>query len=364
MRFAKPFLLSLLVSTQVFAHEVTLAGSIEKNLNAPQNKTNNIKKDSKPHTIKLMKLKLSDAAKKTLSNRTHAAINNPAPLTTPNLPSSVQLGMNDVPVLDQGPFGTCVTFAATAAIDAVLGQGDYISQLCHLQLGLSLEQNGYQPSGWEGSFGRQTLSRIDQFGIINKAQQLAHGCGGLTEYPALEQPGSETAMPIEQFHQISEDVLLNGNFEWSTLLDVVDAFVDRVDTNKTLADVKTAISQGDRVTFAVLLLDFDLGLAGAVGSHHAAYDSWILTPQIARDLYLRPYFGGHEMVITGYDDDAIAVDEQGNEHKGLLTLRNSWSDTIGDKGDFYMSYDYFKVLVIEAQRIRNLSAVGIPAGKK
>ncbi|MGF2339111.1 C1 family peptidase, partial [Acinetobacter baumannii] len=68
-----------------------------------------------------------------------------------------------------------------------------------------------------------------------------------------------------------------------------------------------------------------------------------------------PFFGGHEMIITGYDDNAIAVDDNGREHKGLFTLRNSWGEQFGDKGNFYMSYDYFKVLTIEAQRIRALA---------
>jgi C1A family cysteine protease len=91
---------------------------------------------------------------------------------------------------------------------------------------------------------------------------------------------------------------------------------------------------------------------GAVGTHNAKDDTWVLTPEIARDIYLRPQFGGHEMVITGYDDNAASVDDQGREHKGLFTLRNSWGDQFGDKGNFYMSYDYFKVLSIEVQRIR------------
>jgi C1A family cysteine protease len=43
-----------------------------------------------------------------------------------DLPSSVNLGMNNVPVLDQGRHGTCATFATTAAVDAALGQGDYV----------------------------------------------------------------------------------------------------------------------------------------------------------------------------------------------------------------------------------------------
>jgi hypothetical protein len=128
----------------------------------------------------------------------------------------------------------------------------------------------------------------------------------------------------------------------------------RTDTNKTINEIKAALNEKDRVTFAVLLLDFDLGTMGAVGTHNAQFDTWVLTPEIARDIYSNPLFGGHEMVITGYDDDAVATDAKGRQHKGLFTLRNSWGEQYGDKGNFYMSYDYFKVLVIEAQRIRNL----------
>ena len=69
------------------------------------------------------------------------------------------------------------------------------------------------------------------------------------------------------------------------------------------------------------------------------------------------------MVITGYDDDAIAKDSAGQEHQGLLTLRNSWGANAGNHGDFYMSYDYFKLLVVEAQRIRTIETM-IPAVSK
>ena len=66
---------------------------------------------------------------------------------------------------------------------------------------------------------------------------------------------------------------------------------------------------------------------------------------------------GHEMIITGYDDRAVAIDDHGRAHKGLLTLRNSWGALAGDKGDFYMSYDYFKAFVMEVQRIRGLADI-------
>lgn len=61
------------------------------------------------------------------------------------------------------------------------------------------------------------------------------------------------------------------------------------------------------------------------------------------------------MIITGYDDNAIAVDADGQPHHGLLTLRNSWGEAVGDHGNFYMSYDYFKILAIEVQRIRSIN---------
>lgn len=352
MRTSKLFFLAMALSTNIYAQDLKVVGTITQTLKAPQNKTLNTK--AKKQDIKLLKMQLSPNAIQTLNKRSTATINKANTLITPaHLPQKIELGMNDVPVLNQGSFGSCVTFATTAAVDAALNKGDYVSQLCQLQLGLYLEKNGYAPSGWDGSIGRLVLSQMEQFGIVSKEKQKTMGCGGLTEYPQSEQPTWETAMPLEKFRELSED-LYEKTIIFSPILDIYQAIMERTDTNKTINDVKTALNEGDRVTFAVLLLDFDLGTMGAIGSHHSQFDTWVLTPEIARDIYLNPLFGGHEMVITGYDDNAIAIDDQGRQHKGLFTLRNSWGDQYGDKGNFYMSYDYFKVLVIEAQRIRNL----------
>jgi hypothetical protein len=352
MRTSKLFLLSLALSTNLFAQDLKIVGTMTQTLKAPHNQSLNAKPEQQ--NIKLLKLQLSNNAIQTLNKRSSATINKTYTLNSPShLPQKIELGMNDVPVLNQGSFGSCVTFATTAAIDAALNKGDYISQLCQLQLGMYLEKNGYAPSGWDGSFGRVVLSQMEHFGIVNKEKQKTVGCGGLTEYPQSEQPNPETAMPLEKFHELSED-LNEKTVVFSPILDVYQALLSRTDTNKTINDIKTALKENDRVTFAVLLLDFDLGTMGAIGTHNSKFDTWVLTPEIARDIYLNPMFGGHEMVITGYDDNAVAIDDQGREHKGLFTLRNSWGEQYGDKGDFYMSYDYFKVLVVEAQRIRNL----------
>jgi hypothetical protein len=352
MQVQKLLLLALTLSAPLYAQDIKIIGSLEQNLKAPHNHLLN----SPPRSIKLLKVQLSKPAEKAITKRTSLVTSKKVHLSpATNFPSKVDLGMNQVPVLDQGSYGTCVTFASTAAIDAALGQGDYISQSCQLQLGNYLAANGYNESGWDGSLGRYVLSQMETYGVISKEEQKSVGCGGLKHYPTEGQPIPSSYMNPEEYHQISESI--NDRVLWSPILDVFTA-IDRVDTNQTVNDIKKALTEKDRVTFGVLLLDFDLGMMGAVGSHNSSFDSWILTPEIARDIYLRPLFGGHEMVITGYDDNAIATDDQGHQHKGLFTLRNSWGDKLGDKGNFYMSYDYFKVLVIEAQRIRTMPADG------
>lgn len=353
MRTPKLLFLSLAVSSSLYAQDVKVVGTIDTPVNTRQNQT--LSANSLPHSIKLLKVELTQPAVNALNKRAAQVSNQSKTLiTSSHLPPKVELGMNNVPVLDQGNFGTCVTFASTAAVNAALNAGDYISQLCQLQLGNYLQENGYNSSGWDGSLGRYVLSQMETYGIVSKAQQKAVGCGQLTEYPHNQVP--ETNITPEEFHQLSENI--NQQVSWSPILDIFTA-MDRTDTTKTVNDIKQALNEHDRVTFGVLLLDFDLGMMGAVGTNHANFDTWVLTPEIARDIFLRPMFGGHEMIITGYDDDAIAIDDQGRQHKGLFTLRNSWGNKIGDKGNFYMSYDYFKVLVIEAQRIRGMADGGV-----
>lgn len=359
MKLLKMPLALIIISGNLYAQDIRVAGTISHTLKLPsvesatQNKRQLRSAPAKFQQIKLLKMELSAKAQANLANKARKAIARSTTSSdfTEKFPSKIQLTMNGVPVLNQGNHGSCAVFAITAAIDAVLNKGDYVSQLCQLQLGNYLAKNGYTPSGWDGSIGRIVLSQMDETGFVNKQQQMEQGCGGLTEYP-LNEEDPETQITLDEFHQISEP-LDSDMVSWWTLLDVFDVTTQRIDTNQTLAEVKTALGEGDRVVTGVLLLDFDLGLMGAVGKKGTTYDSWVLTPEIARDVYLRPDLGGHELVITGYDDNAVAIDDKGRAHRGLLTLRNSWGESAGDHGNFYMSYDYFKLFVIEAQRIHN-----------
>ncbi len=340
--------LMFITGSAVAAEDIAVVGHIKQTVTVPSSRL--FKAQSAPKQITLLKIQLSDKAKHTIADRVNNVVSQAQDVSVNSeSPLAVQLGMNNVPVLNQGGHGTCATFANTAAINATLNKGDYISQLCQLQLGRFLESSAYTPSGWDGSLGQIVLNQMVVFGIVSKERQQVSGCGGLNEYPLYEEdPVSE--MTVTDYHQLSEEV---NKVAWTSLLDIYQAVLDQ-DLSRTLNDVKVSLNKRDRVTFGVMLVDVDLGVAGAVGKHHAVNDTWILTPEMAEHAAAGELYAGHEMIITGYDDNAVAIDDQGLEHRGLLTLRNSWGPAAGDKGDFYMSYDYFKTLVIEAQRIRAL----------
>ena len=121
-------------------------------------------------------------------------------LTPKNVPVKVNLGMNATPVLDQGAHRECVTFAMTAALDAVLGKGDYISQLCSLELGDYLQRHGHtQYSGWDGSFGTVVLNQLQDYGIVPKSYEQEYGCAGIKRYPSTNEKNIGRPMPVREY---------------------------------------------------------------------------------------------------------------------------------------------------------------------
>ena len=345
-------LLSFLFSGCVHAEAVEIIGSIK----LPIISTNQgLSDQSTTKSIALLNIKLSKKAKQIIHNRVEQVRkDSPQLLFAPTLPKQVQLGMNNVPVMDQGSHGTCATFANTAAIDAVLNKGDYISQLCQLELGRYLENRTYTWSGWNGSWGPVVLNQMSLFGVVSKANQQTMSCAGLTEYPMGGNDPMEE-IDLSDFHQMS-DPMPDNQVAWTALLEPNQAVFDQPDMNTLINEVKKSLNAGDRLTFGVLLVDFNQGMVGAVGRTHANNDSWILTPEIAADINEQTQFAGHEMIITGYDDNAFATDNKGRKYIGLFTLRNSWGTDTGYNGEFYMSYTYFKALGLELQRIRHLKS--------
>lgn len=339
-----------------FADDIQITGTIKVKPNFYNLHTNSLSRSTiKPQEIALLKLSLTNQAENSIKDRFIRVTTQQSILKNnmqKGLPEKVELGMNGIPTLNQGSHGSCVVFAVTAAVDAIIEKGDYVSQLCQLGLGRYLENNGYTVSGWDGAWSRTVLGQMDIFGIVSKDSQRTYGCAGLTEYPicGLDVIAEE---PAPNFHKMSER-LLDNKVAWSSIVDIYQVVSDNLNEEEILLAVKKSLLAGDRSVLGVLLLDFDKGVVGAQGTYKAKNDTWVITQDIINDIDDQTEFAGHALLITGYNDNAVATDAKGQTYKGLLTLRNSWGHNIGDKGDFYMSYDYFKALVLEVQRIRHL----------
>lgn len=268
------------------------------------------------------------------------------------LPTQVQLGMAQVPVLDQGLQETCSVFAITAAMDAALKRGDYISQLCLLQLGNYLEHANEAKSGWRGANLDSILRRIEQYGVMSMANQHRYGCGGSRLYPAYYFTPSSEMLPEDyvEHRKLLQDQHVTWNFLFTHT-----RFEKGVPDPAVIEKMKAALNGGSRLVISALLPRFDYGIGGATGTHHSTNDTWVLTHQIAQDILTSEKIPGHSMIITGYDDKATVTDRTGQIHHGLFTLRNSWSFLVGDWGDFYMSYDYAEILIRQAVQINRQS---------
>ncbi len=323
-------------------------------------------------TVYLLPITLNQQQLKELVKRLQS-VNVESSLSTllSDLPDHYEVGMNNVPVLDQGKHGSCVTFATTAAIDALLGKGDYISQLCNLELGSYLEQygpldpsghgekTGY-PSGWYGSTSALVIDQIRNFGLISKDKQSQGLCAGIKDYPLHDADNQGRPMTLETFSQNSEPlVYLTADnhlqiFHYQEFMPT-DQWNDKpIDRQIFLQKLKQLLFQKiantkSRVVFSVLL-PYTHCSVGACVSFHKSDDTWALTNEIKNDHNVFN-LAGHEMVITSYDDNAVAIDRDGNQHKGLITLRNSWGDNVGDSGNYYMTYDFFKVFAMDMTQV-------------
>jgi len=307
------------------------------------------------HEIKLLKLKFSDHGQEILNHRLLEQLH-PSTFklqqSRSNLPTKVELGMGNVPVLDQGAHGTCATFAVTAAIDASINKGDYISQLCLLSLSEYLSHHAHFSSMWDGAYPNDVFNLISTFGLINKSNEQNYGCAGYHSYPQFLTPNSPE-MSIDDYYQYSEAQDAQVNYIPSNYLNPAELLDKSLAIQNSLTTTKHALAQGERVVIGIILI-FDQH-AGAYGHFHQDDDTWMLTQDMVEKIRNdKIELAGHAMVITGYDDQAEVIDEQGVIHQGLFTLRNSWGSKAGDAGNYYLTYDYFKSLTIDLTKIKKI----------
>lgn len=347
MKRVIPIAVLSLSASFAFADQVNLNGEVDIHLQGKNQK--GLVKELK---FKLPKFELSKPAQSYLKEQLSLYPQNAVKTSylSSELPRKVNLGMQLTPVLNQGYHGSCVTFAVTAAIDATLGAGDYISQLCSLQLGSYLAiHDKANASGWNGSYGSWVLEQITEYGIISQNYQKSVGCAGVKAYPTEDD--LDEGNPMTEAEYLAHSVPISNLISWEPLLRNPEAFSDTKNMDQVIISMKEELAKGNRLTVGILL-DAFLGNAGAAGSNRAPYDTWMLTPEIVLDAMNGYINAGHELVITGYDDDLEVFDDEDHVNRGVFTLRNSWSNSVGDQGNYYVTYDYLKFLTLEVMAVR------------
>ncbi len=225
-------------------------------------------------------------------------------------PGAVDIGMSNVPVLDQGQYGTCVTFAATAALDARLNVGNYIDQQCSLALNLYLGNNF-----WNGAYNAtQILAPLKQYGIIPKGNCF----------------GYNYSNPNQRVSPDTYQTRSNKNYMKS---------INYTHQNANLGAVKAAIKAGQRVAIGTGLANTgdSISVSGfnmKINGKTTTGGLWACQQPASSQNYCAVHRSGHEIIIIGYDDN-----------QQLLKIRNSWNTWVGEKGDFYMTYTFFNSMV-------------------
>ena len=304
---------SILFFSYVHAQEnisnyVTIDGTIDYNLKLTNDNSNQDKKNTQEEqtqTIKLLKIiptdeMLSENKFANYEMELMGGENDYRNGITPFSESkgAVDIGMKNVPVLNQGSDGTCVTFAVTAALDAKNDLGDHIDQQCALALARGLNMNL-----WNGTYAKIVLNMIWKNGYVKKGN-----CFG------ARYPSSNQVVYPQRYAEIS-DTTYSKNMTWN------------YEKRGSLDALKAAIDKGYRVLLGVDMSQPN-GFNLKVGNKNYNGGLWACNQGNSRNFCTNSGMG-HEVIAIGYDDN-----------QKLIKIRNSWGQRLGENGDFYMTYNY------------------------
>ena len=90
-----------------------------------------------------------------------------------------------------------------------------------------------------------------------------------------------------------------------------------------LTALKSALAEGFQVAIGIQVYD-------SFESNQVAQNGVVPLPRRGEQ-----FLGGHAVLAVGYKDDAMI------KGRGVVICRNSWGESWGDKGYFYLPYSYF-----------------------
>lgn len=253
----------------------------------------------------------------------------PKPSTGP-LPKSVDHSRL-CRILNQGNLGSCTTFA--------IGGQLYVRQAMQLlEKGKTLEKIKAKQEPISHLFLYYEERKME--GTINEDAGASIGDGMLIMYK--KGAPREQFWPYDDgpqiFMQAPPAIAYAKASENRDLDGISNDLINPVGKNYELSVLKRALFDKQPMALGILLYD-------SFQSEEVARTGIIPLPKKGENC-----LGGHAVLCIGYDDD-----------KKWFKFANSWGENWGDKGFFYLPYDYFKTKwVSEVWKMGTVSVQNIP----
>jgi C1A family cysteine protease len=265
-------------------------------------------------------------------------------------------------VLDQGVTNTCVTFSTLAAMGILKdANSEYYSISCNLNLGNYLHNNDtykyypslvnavnndtmvtkYYPSGWKGTTQSIVNTQINEFGILDQNKSCGNEYYYLDDHTNIVNP--------QDFDQYKQSDIPTITQKCS----IYDKSLSDCDPLSIVSDIKNIID-----TNSLALLSFKIFESGdqllGLDSSYYQFDTngrntnvWLLSDDVKKCIDTNSCVSGtHDIMIFGY------IDDPKNSKNGLLVMRNSWGESSGDKGNYYITYEYAEALGLALSEVK------------
>ena len=231
------------------------------------------------------------------------AFSKPFKISVPiTLPLSVDLTSYLGSVKDQGQLGACTAFAATGYAEYLFrrfkNQQPVLSPLFLYYK--EREFDGDLNQGDTGSFGSTAVQVLQQTGCCLESTD-PYNISDYQNPPTAAQLAEAANYKTGAYHAVNT------------------------------YDIKSALASQYPVLIGIAVYDsFESGDWGS---------NWVMPAPSGNQL------GGHELYIKQYDDNF----DCGAEGKGAWNIRNSWGESWGIKGDFWMPYSLLPAIISEAR---------------
>lgn len=217
------------------------------------------------------------------------------------LPPVVDLRANDGPILDQGQLGACTGYGITGVLNYVLRSISFLGSAIFVYYNERKIEGTIQEDS--GANIRDGISSVVKQGICS--QELC--------------PNDDSKFTVEPSPQAYAGALKNVVTEYLAL--------------NSLADMKNSLAQGFQFPFGIPVY-------ASFESAEVAANGEVPMPKDGEE-----YMGGHCVRGVGYDDP----------NKRMICA-NSWGPDWGDKGYFYLPYEYIEKYASDAWAICKDSA--------